>query len=129
MISIPVSIGELADKITILQIKAFRMPPGRQRENVHRELSDLARVWSADGPQMTETPRIAMLLIKLRHVNEKIWELENSIRRHMEDELFNKQFIGIACSIHRLNDKRASIKREINLITNSSLIEEKYHGS
>jgi len=117
---VPVSPGELLDKITILEIKAERFTDEAKLANVRRELSRLReqaeRLNNADLPRLTA---------ELRKVNEQLWEVEDDIRRCEAEGDFGPRFIELARSVYRLNDHRAAVKREINLALGSELVEEK----
>ena len=117
---IPVSIGELIDKITILEIKQRNIANPEQLENVERELSMLL-------PLDTENIIGTDLWLELSTVNEKLWEVEDELRKLEQQNDFGGQFVTNARSVYKLNDQRAAIKRQINLKYGSSLIEEKQY--
>ena len=119
----PVSLGELIDKITILEIKKTHMN-GVKLKNVNKEL-DLLECTLND-----QNLKIDINLInKLKEVNNKLWEIEDKIRIKEKNQLFDNEFIQLARSVYKENDKRASIKKEINQKYNSELIEEKLYDS
>ena len=121
---VPVSWGELIDKITILQIKHERIADPRARANVDRELAMLRRIAvGAIGRRPMST-----LIGQLRGVNEALWEIEDSIREREEGGDFGRDFVQLARSVYRKNDQRAAIKREINERLGSALIEEKSYA-
>ena len=122
---IPVSTGELADKISILQIKSERIDDPAKLANVRRELEALQAVWSA-LPFAGEA-RLATLCADLKAVNEALWEIEDEIRICEVEQQFEARFIELARAVYHTNDRRAAIKREINLATGSGLIEEKHY--
>lgn len=121
---IPVSWGELIDKITILQIKHDRFCDGRARGNVACELALLSEF--AAGA--TGDPKLADPIASLRGVNQELWEIEDRIRLCEAAGDFGPEFIGLARSVYRQNDRRAAIKRQINDLCGSRLVEEKCYA-
>ena len=122
----PVAIGELIDKITILEIKAERFTDAAKRNNVVAELSMLRARRDRAVPQ---SPRLDALGAQLKAVNERIWELEDSIRDCERRADFGPDFVAVARSIYRTNDERAAVKRQINVALGSDLIEEKSYAA
>jgi hypothetical protein len=121
-IRIPVATGELLDKITILRIKAERIDDAGKLANIRRELDLLEGVWRGiDGGD----ERVADCIDRLKAVNEALWDIEDRIRAKEAREAFDEDFIELARGVYVTNDKRAAIKREINELTGSTLIEEK----
>ena len=114
----PVSVGELVDKITILQIKVEKIADTYALVNILNELVQLKKI------QVTPQPR-AENVTELRKVNEELWEVEDRLRVLEKLKEFDEEFIALARSVYILNDKRARIKREINLFSGSDIIEEK----
>lgn len=121
---VPVSWGELIDKITILQIKHERIADAHARANVDRELAILRRI-AAGG---ISSGTMSALVGQLRAVNEALWEIEDSIRERGEKGDFGQDFVRLARSVYRKNDQRAAIKREINQRLGSALVEEKSYA-
>ncbi len=121
-INIPVSWGELVDKITILEIKMDRIHDDNKRYNISRELQALKSVLDQDceHPQ-----KIIQIKAKLRAVNEQLWDIEDDIRKCEKEKDFSQRFIDLARSVYMTNDRRADLKREINTILQSELFEEK----
>jgi copper chaperone CopZ len=119
MIEIPVSIGELFDKIIILEIKIKNMNCEHKRKNVSREL-EILKAKAKD----IDTILIQHLINSLKKVNKNLWNLENVIRKL---QLTDQEYTQTSVSIRQLNDERANIKRNINLIMKSEIIEEKEH--
>lgn len=115
LIHAPVSIGDVLDRITILRIKVARCKP-EQRANVRAELLALEALWG-DEPEMAD----------LAEVNLALWEVEDRLRACEAREEFGPGFIADARSVYRLNDRRAAIKRAINLRLGSAIVEEKTH--
>lgn len=114
----PVSVGELVDKITILQIKVEKISDTYALVNILNELVQLKKI------QVTPEPQ-AEIVTELRKVNEELWEVEDRLRVLEKLKEFDAEFIALARSVYILNDKRARIKREINLFSGSDIIEEK----
>jgi hypothetical protein len=127
-ISVPISAGELLDKITILRIKEQRITDAAKLANVRKELRALERVWRAAVPQ--PVPDVEA---QLTRVNETLWNIEDRIRDEERRKNFGARFIELARQVYLINDRRAEIKRAINLRLGSALIEEKsyqpYAGS
>ncbi len=121
MIDAPVSWGELADKITILEIKAERIDDAGKRANVQREL-DLLREKMALAP---DRPGLAGLVDGLRAVNLELWVIEDDIRDCERAKDFGAQFIALARAVYQTNDRRAALKKDINLLLGSGIVEEK----
>jgi hypothetical protein len=120
---VPLSWGELLDKISILEIKAERIVSTPARSNVRTELSALSAIASElDGDQRLEEWKRA-----LKDVNEALWSIEDRIREKEAQAVFDQEFIELARSVYETNDRRARIKREINLSLGSQLIEEKQY--
>ena len=115
----PVSLGELIDKITILEIKQLHMT-GKKLKNVNKELKLLRNILQDKNLEIDID-----LINSLKEVNNNLWQIEDNIRIKERDQKFNKEFIQLARSVYKENDKRASIKKEINQKYNSELIEEK----
>ncbi|MDQ1902256.1 hypothetical protein RAH32_17685 [Paracoccus sp. WLY502] len=119
----PVSWGELLDKITILEIKAVRISDTAARANVDRELVLLRDVAEPVLPQ----PGLAVLIDSLRRVNLELWQIEDDIRAKEAAAQFDAEFIALARSVYLKNDRRAALKRDINTLLRSELVEEKHH--
>jgi hypothetical protein len=119
---VPVSYGELLDKIAILQIKSERMTDPAKLANVRKELSALERTWMAHPAAAKD---IAALRARLKAVNERLWEIEDAIRLKEKAQAFDAGFIRLARSVYVENDERARIKKEINLALGSAYVEEK----
>ena len=115
----PVSIGELIDKITILEIKCTFMN-GEKLFNVKKELINLKNILKKENISFNDE-----LFVKLAAVNKKLWNIESMIRNKELTEDFGEEFIKLSRSIYKENDIRASLKKEINIKYNSNFIEEK----
>ncbi|MFD0987431.1 DUF6165 family protein [Methyloligella solikamskensis] len=125
LIVIPVAPGELADKISILEIKSERINDAAKLENIHRELELLA---AAAQENMPDDPTLAQLCAELKAVNDRIWDLEDAIRDCERRGEFGEFFLATARKIYRTNDQRAAIKKQINLHLGASIIEEKSYS-
>ena len=117
-----ISPGELFDKISILEIKRARFENKEKLRNVKVELDLLKGVWSENVPSSTELDR---LYNELKTVNERLWDIEDDIRRCERSNDFGEAFIGLARSVYRMNDRRSSIKRAINELLGGRIMEEK----
>tara|TARA_Y100001968_G_scaffold329487_1_gene378928 strand:+ start:5587 stop:5988 length:402 start_codon:yes stop_codon:yes gene_type:complete len=120
-IYVPISIGELADKITILEIKKEIMT-GIQLKNVTKELEILLSIIRENDIEIENN-----LFTRLKEINSSLWKIEDQIRLKECNNEFDEVFIELARSVYIKNDKRALIKKEINMRYNSDLIEEKYY--
>ena len=122
----PISIGELIDKITILEIKNERISDAGKLRNVRAELASLNAARDAAVPR---TPALETLTRELKEVNEALWNIEDEIRVQERQEDFGPRFIELARAVYRQNDRRAALKRRINDLLGSRLIEEKSYQS
>jgi predicted nucleic acid-binding Zn-ribbon protein len=122
---VALSWGELIDKITILEIKQQRLSSADAIANVQRELAALNKV--VDASSVPES--VAPVKLALKVVNESLWEIEDQIRAKEAQSSFDQQFIALARSIYINNDERAKLKRQINKLMNSELVEEKQYTS
>ncbi len=117
---IPVSIGELIDKITILELKKQKIIDPNKLINIINELDKLVDIKSTLNIKGIEECQE-----KLFAVNEKLWEVEDDLRELEKKSIFDSHFIDLARSVYKLNDLRSKIKKQINLLSGSSIIEEK----
>jgi hypothetical protein len=124
-ISVPVSPGELMDKITILSIKSTRMNDAGKLANVRVELKLLEETWSASAYAQAD---IGAEVTALLEVNERLWSIEDDIRDKERAQAFDSEFIRLARAVYFENDERAAIKRRINLKLGSSIVEEKSYA-
>ena len=122
VVKIPVSWGELFDKLTILEIKQARIDDPEKLANIDRELEALRGVYT--GSTLPGAP-LQELIDELRRTNEALWEIEDDIRSCERTKDFSETFIELARSVYRTNDKRAELKLKINHLLGSELIEEK----
>ena len=119
---VPVSPGELLDKITILRIKVARIQDAAKLANVKRELTLLEQTWKDSGAAVHD---VALDERALENVNERLWDIEDRIRDKEAHQTFDREFIELARAVYICNDERAAIKKRINLQLGSSLVEEK----
>lgn len=122
---VPISVGELLDKITILEIKAVLLLDPAQRANVRRELAALEAVRDR---QLAPSSDLERLCSELKAVNRRLWDIEDEIRAHERNGRFDARFIELARGVYRENDRRAALKRRINELTGSEIVEEKSYG-
>ena len=124
-VEIAVSFGELFDKISILEIKQAKVVRPDQRANIEKELDILNRVRAGAVPADVA---IDDLMGGLAYVNERLWDVEDELRDCERRNEFDAAFVEFARSVYQLNDRRAQLKRELNMRLGSELIEEKlYH--
>ena len=123
---IEVAPGELIDKITILLIKSERITDNMQLANVQRELGILT---SKVDEEITSSPKFDELKLELKAVNEELWRIEDDIRDCERVNDYSQTFIDLARAVYITNDKRADLKREINVLLGSEIIEEKSYTS
>ena len=122
--NIPVSWGELIDKITILELKHKKIDSQLARENIEHELALLLKLYE-DG--IDKTACINDLKRDLESVNRDLWNVEDSLREKEAKNIFDSEFIELARSVYKLNDKRFAIKQKLNAETASEIIEEKVY--
>ena len=122
---VPISPGELIDKITILEIKSQRMTDAVKLHNVRTELSLLSDTWKASPFSATD---ISAEWAGLRDVNAKLWDIEDRIRDQERDGRFDAEFVELARAVYFTNDERAAIKKQINTRLGSALVEEKSYA-
>lgn len=126
LIHVPVSWGELLDKITILEIKSERIADPAKTANVARELAALIHTRDRAGVDLAP---VADAIGALREVNEALWQIEDDIRDCERLETFDEKFIALARAVYRTNDRRAQLKRRINDALGSDLVEEKSYAA
>ena len=125
-ISVEVSPGELIDKITILGIKLERIEDEDKLKNVKLEWETLTR---ARDEAIEATPELEKLTAGLKEFNERLWEIEDDIRQCERDKDFGDKFVELARAVYANNDQRSRLKREINELLGSRLIEEKSYAA
>ena len=123
---VEISIGELLDKISILEIKLLNIKDEKKSKNVYKELEVL-------NPYFQDLLdkygiEIKGLYIKLSNINKTLWNIEDDIREKEKVEEFDEEFVELARSVYITNDQRAAVKKEINLLTKSELVEEKSYS-
>ncbi len=121
-ILVPISPGELLDKITILRIKTARILDAAKLANVRLELDLLEKTWRGAPFAATDVSREEHAL---QEVNERLWDIEDRIRDKEAHQTFDREFIELARAVYHANDDRAAIKKRINLTLGSRLVEEK----
>ena len=121
-IQVPISPGELLDKITILEIKSERMTDPEKLDNVRRELSLLNETWQG---RVRENDTVLRIHASLKRINEALWEIEDDIRAKEKVREFDDRFIELARSVYFTNDKRAAAKKELNVHLGSDIVEKK----
>jgi hypothetical protein len=121
-----ISAGELVDKITILEIKLDRIGDEAKRANLARELAGLIQALeqSIGGDEA-----VAELRRELKMVNAELWRIEDDIRAQERAQDFGAVFVSLARSVYRENDRRADLKRQVNVVTGSALVEEKSYAA
>jgi hypothetical protein len=122
---VPISWGEFFDKITILQVKLENLTSKNALENVEQELKKLQSILTQNGPKTMETIRLEG---ELRQINQQLWGIEDKIRDKERTNSFDDGFIQLARSVYVTNDERSRIKRKINDLLGSELVEEKSYA-
>jgi hypothetical protein len=125
-ISVPISPGELIDKLTILEIKSERMSDAKKLANVKLELKLLSETWIASDYAKID---IQTEWLELKRINGELWDIEDDIRDEERNQRFGEQFIKLARAVYFINDDRAAIKRQINDKLGSKIVEEKSYAS
>ena len=125
-ITIPVSSGELIDKISILKIKRKKIINKSKLRNINKELSLLNKIYKNN---FKKNKKILLYEKKLIKINKKLWDVEDNIRLLESKKKFNQKFIDLARAVYINNDQRSEIKKKINELTGSPLIEEKSYKS
>jgi len=120
----PVSIGELADKITILEIKAERIGDAQKLVNVRTELDGLLPLWA---PLADKQPEMAELKTALREANTRMWDVQDALRAKEAAQDFGDEFIALARAVARHNGDRVAVKNTINRLAGSRFVEEKQY--
>jgi hypothetical protein len=120
MIEVPVSVGEVLDKISILEIKSERIADPAKLANVLRELNHLTLA--------AQDYRVPVLEEELKDINQQLWDVEDELRLMEKRQDFGADFVKLARSVYVLNDQRAAVKKQINLAVGSELVEEKSYA-
>ena len=121
-LKVEISVGELLDKITILEIKSERITDQAKLANIKTELETLRRTWETSPLADLD---LGDLSSRLKAVNEALWDIEDGIRALEAAQSFGGEFIELARAVYHRNDERAALKREINRLAGSRLVEEK----
>lgn len=124
---IPVSVGELMDKITILQIKKIKIYDSDKLYNIDRELSSLLKI--VQDLKIHKKRMYDEYMYMLYETNNALWNIENQLRELEAKQQFDDWFVETARKVYEFNDKRASIKKQINILYKSGLIEEKSYDN
>lgn len=124
-IKVPISPGELLDKITILEIKAANIRDAAKLANVKIELQLLQDTWRTSG---YANSNIDTEWQQLREVNQKLWKIEDDIRDKERERKFDQEFIELARAVYITNDERAAVKKQINTRLGSKIVEEKSYA-
>lgn len=124
-IKISVSTGEIFDKITILEIKKSKIKDKQKLTNILKELNEISFV----ANRHISTEPIQSHIKELKKINMQLWQIEDDIRLKEKNKEFDNEFINLARSVYKINDKRAEVKKAINFHTNSYLTEEKSYSS
>ena len=122
LLLVQTSPGEFLDKVTILEIKSERMSDPAKLANVQRELTLLRETWGASPLSARD---VSALVAQLKGVNEALWDIEDRIRVKESAKAFDAEFVELARSVYVTNDRRAAIKRELNVALGSDILEEK----
>lgn len=126
LIQTPVSPGELIDKITILRIKSEQISDEAKLKNVHIELDFLDNVYRNEVPQSDDLEKLDQAL---QAINQELWNIEDDIRDCERDGDFGETFVKLARAVYFTNDKRADLKKQINTLLGSTLVEEKSYAA
>ena len=126
VLNLPVSFGDAADRITILEIKRDRIADAAKHANVVAELDRLLPPFRA---ATAHTPEFQVLFARLKKINEALWEIEDDIRACERRGDFGPEFVRLARAVYQTNDERARIKREINRLLGSAIVEEKSYDA
>lgn len=121
-IFVPVSPGEVLDKITILEIKSERIQEEEKLLNVRRELVLLKEVWAE---KVVDDKNIRRLHVQLKEINETLWDIEDAIRDEERLHRFEERFVELARNVYFTNDRRSRVKKELNTYLGSEIVEEK----
>lgn len=125
-IQVPISPGELIDKITILEIKAANIADAAKLANVQVELQLLQDTWRTSGH--ADRHNIDAEWQQLRDINKKLWDIEDDIRDKERERKFDQEFIELARAVYITNDERAAVKKQINTKLGSKIVEEKSYA-
>ena len=122
---VQISFGELVDKITILEIKAARVTDATKLAHVRHELAVLLAVWT---PLEQDAAEVGAVRDELKAVNERLWQIEDSIREKEAGQRFDAEFIALARAVYQTNDRRFALKSRINALLDSGVVEQKHYA-
>lgn len=126
LVQVPVSWGEMLDKITILEIKSEQIKDAGKLMNIRRELEELCRT----RDELIVMPdEVKAMVAELKHINQKLWVVEDDLRDCERKKDFGAKFVELARAVYYTNDERAAVKREINDALGSALVEEKSYAA
>lgn len=126
LVQVPVSWGEMLDKITILEIKSEQIKDAGKLMNIRRELEELCRT----RDELIVMPdEVKAMVAELKHINQKLWVVEDDLRECERKKDFGARFVELARAVYYTNDERAAVKREINEALGSALVEEKSYAA
>jgi len=125
VIAAEISVGELIDKITILEIKLDNSPDPAKRQNIETELVALS---ATRDQSVTASDELSQLTDALKSINQTLWRVEDDIRDLERAKDFGERFIELARAVYQTNDKRSALKRDINDLTGSRIVEEKLYA-
>ncbi|MBC8157815.1 MAG: hypothetical protein H8E94_00630 [Alphaproteobacteria bacterium] len=125
MIAAEISVGELIHKITVLEIKLDNSPDAAKRKNIETEMAVSSATLEGS---VTPSDKLAGLTGALRSVNQSLWRIEDDIRDLERAKDFGERFIELARAVYQTNDKRSALKRDINDLTGSRIVEEKLYA-
>ena len=126
LIAIPGAVGELVDKITILEIKESQVGDPLKLRNIRFELALLRKLKAEAG---FSGPKLERIEAELKRANETLWNVEDALRGCEARRQFDQEFVSLARLVYTSNDQRAALKRQINLLFNSAIVEEKSYAS
>ncbi len=126
LIAVCISAGELIDKMTILEIKAEHFRDSEKLAHVRQELELLRTVWRQS---IEPSPQLEEVTSQLASINRELWRIEDAVRLCEREQDFGPRFVELARSVYRNNDRRCDLKRRINELTGSQLVEEKSYDS
>tara|TARA_A100001011_G_scaffold357101_1_gene401672 strand:+ start:594 stop:992 length:399 start_codon:yes stop_codon:yes gene_type:complete len=128
-ILVPVSVGEIFDKLSILQIKEQKISDPTKLGNVKNEIKELKKsIVDFKIDEQSYSKLLNILKAKLFETNSKLWDIEDALRELENKKIFELEFISLARQVYITNDERAEIKKEINKLTGSNIIEEKHYS-
>ncbi|MBK4723191.1 hypothetical protein JJL56_30515 [Azospirillum sp. YIM DDC1] len=123
---VEIAIGELIDKLTILQIKSEHIQEPAKLKNI---LFEIELLNEARRQSVPESPELTRLEVELKAVNQQIWDIEDAVRDCERNQRFDEHFVALARSVYKTNDKRAAVKKRINELFNSRIVEEKSYAA